>query len=81
MRVALTAKQRKLSDRMVDAWSNFARAGNSNGAGDAPWPRWQPGANAPAYFLQDNDWKTTLTNAQLGAAHQCGFWQSILRYK
>ena len=48
---------------------------------DAPWPRWRKGADSPAYFLQDDAWKTVQTNSQFAAAHQCGFWQSILRYK
>jgi para-nitrobenzyl esterase len=77
----LNAAQRKLSDRLVAAWANFARSGNPNGKGDAPWPRWQKGDNAPAYFLQDDAWRTVQTNGQFAAAHQCGFWQSILRYK
>lgn len=77
----LNATQRKLSDRLVATWANFARNGNPNGKGDAPWPRWQKGGDAPAYFLQDDAWKTVQTNSQFAAAHQCGFWQSILRYK
>jgi len=81
VRVPLTAKQQKLSDRMIAAWANFARAGNPNGKGDAPWPRWREVAATPAYFLQDDDWRHTQTNAQIKAAHQCGFWQSILLYK
>ncbi len=77
----LTETQRKLSDRLVAAWANFARTGNPNGKGDAPWPRWKKGDNSPAYFLQDDAWKNVQTNAQIAATHQCGFWQSILRYK
>ncbi len=79
VRVPLTRAQTKLSDKMIAAWANFARTGNPNGQGDAPWPRW--GGPQSAYFLQDNDWKNTLSNAQFAAAHQCGFWQSILLYK
>ena len=76
----LTAAQSKLSDRMVDAWANFARTGNPNGQGDTSWPRWQKGADSPAYLLQNNGW-TIQTNAQFTAAHQCGFWDSILHYR
>jgi para-nitrobenzyl esterase len=83
--IKLNAAQSKLSDRLVEAWANFARQGNPNSKGDAPvnspWPRWHKGATSPAYFLQNNDWKTTQTNAQFAAMHQCGFWQSILLYK
>ena len=77
----LNPVQAKLSGHLIDAWANFARDGNPNGQGDAPWPRWKKGADAAAYFLQDNSWKATQTNAQFAQQHQCGFWQSILLYK
>ena len=79
--ITLTPKQRKLSDRLVDAWANFARSGNPNGKDDAPWPRWKPGAASQAYFLQDDAWSRLQTNAQFAAQHQCSFWQPILHYK
>jgi para-nitrobenzyl esterase len=79
--ITLKAAQQKLSDRLVDAWANFARTGNPNGKSDATWPRWKSGDAMPAYFLQDDEWKTVQTNAQFAAAHRCGFWQSILLYK
>ena len=79
--IKLNAAQSKLSDRLVAAWANFAYSGNPNGKGDAPWPRWKKGDAAPAYFLQNKDWKTVQTNAEFAAAHQCGFWQSILLYR
>jgi para-nitrobenzyl esterase len=77
----LNAAQAKLSDHLIDAWANFARTGNPNGQGDAPWPRWKKGADSSAYFLQENPWGKTQTNAEFAAAHQCPFWQSILLYK
>ena len=81
LRVPLTQKQTSLSDKMIAAWANFAATGNPNGRGDAPWPRWQAGDARPAYFLQDDAWKNTLTNAQFAAAHNCGFFNSILLHK
>jgi para-nitrobenzyl esterase len=75
----LNGKQQALSDRMIAAWADFARSGNPNGAGDAPWPRWRK--NGPAYLLQDNAWSHTQTDAAFAAAHQCGFWNSILLYR
>jgi para-nitrobenzyl esterase len=81
VRVALTPAQRKLSDKLIAAWANFAKVGNPNGSSNAPWPRWREGAESSAYFLQDNDWNRTQTNGQIRAAHQCDFWQSILLYK
>jgi len=77
----LNPAQAKLSDHLIDAWANFARGGNPNGEGDAPWPRWKKGGDSPAYFQQDNAWSYAQTNAQFAAAHQCAFWQSILLYK
>ena len=77
----LTPAQAQLSDRLVDAWANFARSGNPNAVDDKPWPRWTPGDAAPAYFLQDNDWKNLQTNAQFGATHNCAFWNKTLLYK
>jgi para-nitrobenzyl esterase len=77
----LNPAQAKLSDHLIDAWANFARSGNTDGQGDAPWPRWKKGADSSAYFLQENPWGKTQTNAEFAAAHQCPFWQSILLYK
>ncbi|MBA2589865.1 MAG: carboxylesterase family protein [Alphaproteobacteria bacterium] len=76
--IVLTAAQAKLSDRLVDAWANFARTGNPNGASDGPWPRWKK--DGAAYLLQDAAWATQ-TNAEFAAAHNCGFWSKILLYK
>jgi para-nitrobenzyl esterase len=76
----LTPAQAKLSDRLVDAWANFARTGNPNTTDDKPWPRWKPGDASSAYLLQDGSWKTQ-TNAQFAAAHNCAFWNKILLYK
>jgi len=76
----LTPAQSQLSDHMVDAWANFARTGNPNGQGNAPWPRWQKGADTPAYLLQNEGWKIQ-TNAQFAAAHNCSFWNTLLRYR
>jgi len=81
VRFTLNPAQSQLSDRMVDAWASFAHTGNPNGQGDTPWPRWQKGADTPAYLLQNDGWKTVQTNAQFAAAHQCGFWNTLLRYK
>ena len=78
--ITLTPAQAKLSDRLVDAWANFARTGNPNATDDKPWPRWKPGDASPAYLLQDNSWKTQ-TNAQFAAAHNCDFWNKLLLYK
>jgi para-nitrobenzyl esterase len=81
----LTPTQTQLSDRLVAAWANFAHTGNPNGKGDAPvnspWPRWKKGGDTQAYLLQNAGWKTVQTNDQFAAAHQCSFWNPLLRYK
>lgn len=78
----LTPQQQDLSDKMIDAWATFARSGNPNPRMvNTPWPLWQTGPRTKAYFLQDNNWGTLQTNGEFAAAHQCGFWQSILLYK
>lgn len=72
--IRLNARQQKLSDRLIAAWSNFARGGNPNGQGNGPWARWQK--DKPGIFVQNDAWSQT----QTGAAHNCGFWNGILRY-
>jgi para-nitrobenzyl esterase len=38
----LNREQQILSDQLVAAWTNFARTGNPNGSGNAPWPQFTP---------------------------------------
>lgn len=78
---SLNPRQEQLSDHLIDAWARFARTANPNGQGDLPWPRWKKGAKERAYFIENNDWKSVQTNAEFAAAHQCSFWNTILRYK
>lgn len=75
----LTAKQQRLSDHLIAAWANFARTGNPNGTGDAPWPRWKH--DGAAMFIQDDSWNHVQTNPEFATQHICGLWQSILIYR
>ena len=75
----LTPKQEKLSNHLIAAWANFARTGNPNGTGDAPWPRWTH--DGTAYFIQDDSWNHVQTNPEFATQHICGLWQSILLYR
>jgi len=77
----LTPAQSQLSDHMIDAWAGFMRIGNPNGLGNAPWPRWQKGADSPAYMLQRDGWKTVRTNGQFATDNNCAFWNKLLLYR
>ncbi len=74
----LNAAETALSDQMVAAWTAFARTGNPNGSGNAPWPRYTTQAGAPAILSQNLPSSATLTDAQFSANHQCSFWETVL---
>jgi para-nitrobenzyl esterase len=75
---SLNEKQAELSRQLVAAWTNFARTGDPNGLGDAPWPRYKGlGGN---YLLEDIPALSTLKDTALSAAHKCAFWETIIVY-
>jgi para-nitrobenzyl esterase len=45
-----TAEDKALSANLVTYWSNFAKTGNPNGAGLAPWPAFNPSTGAWMQF-------------------------------
>ena len=67
-----------LSDQLVAAWTQFARTGNPNGTGSAPWPRFA-GAN-PMFLSQNVGGLSTYGADHYAEMHQCSFWDTILRY-
>ncbi len=73
----LNPQQTKLSDQIVSAWANFARTGNPNGSGNAPWPRYTVAADAPAWLIQNLPASSALTDAQYVALRHCDFWDSV----
>ena len=73
----LNPEQTRLSDALVTAWANFARTGNPNGSGNAPWPRYTTAADAPAWMIQDVPASSTLTDAQYSSRRHCDFWDSV----
>jgi para-nitrobenzyl esterase len=75
----LNADETELSDRLVAAWTNFARSGNPNGAGDSPWPRYV--SDAGPYLSQNIPSSSTLTDPEFSASHNCDFWDDILVYE
>jgi para-nitrobenzyl esterase len=56
-----------VSSESQHASAGFARTGNPNGQGNAPWPRYDVG---PAL--------STFTNTQFSDTHRCAFWEPIL---
>jgi para-nitrobenzyl esterase len=72
----LNKQQKKLSDKLVDAWTNFARTGNPNGQGNKPWPRYTA-KQGPAWLIQDLRGFSTLTDAKYAEIHNCAFWEPI----
>jgi para-nitrobenzyl esterase len=77
----LNKAQRKLSDELVTAWTNFAWSGNPNGHGDSPWPRYKAKPNLPGVQEQNIPFSTVISDAQYEAEHKCDLWDKILPYK
>jgi para-nitrobenzyl esterase len=75
----LNTEETRLSDQLVAAWTNFARSGNPNGAGDPPWPRHV--SDTGPYLSQNLPSSSTFTDAQFSASHHCDFWDEILIYE
>lgn len=73
----LNSQQTKLSDQMVLAWANFARTGNPNLLGNAPWPRYTESAGVPAWSIQDLPKGSSLTDEKYAAARRCDFWDGV----
>ncbi len=69
----LNTNQVKLSNQMISYWTQFAKTGNPNGAGTAPWA---------AYTTLIDNFQSLVPPfpfAELGFsnAHHCGFWTQI----
>jgi para-nitrobenzyl esterase len=74
----LNARESRLSDQLVAAWTNLANTGNPNGTGKSPWPQFA--SNGSSILSENAPNLSTYTNAQFSAAHKCGFWNNILTY-
>jgi para-nitrobenzyl esterase len=72
----LNAKETKLSDQLVAAWTNFAKSGNPNGSGNSPWPKFKQGAQN--FFSQNIPQSSVYPAAQYSADHKCDFWNASL---
>ncbi|WP_284748252.1 carboxylesterase/lipase family protein [Amycolatopsis sp. RTGN1] len=67
----LTASQQRLSNRMIDAWTTFARTGNPSTA-DLNWPSY----TATGGRIQLLNADTTATSTSFDDDHHCRFWAS-----
>jgi para-nitrobenzyl esterase len=76
----LSAQQQKLSDELVDAWTNFTRTGNPNRPGESIWPQYINDSNAQSYLVQDIPELGTISDNDFTADHKCDFWRDLLVY-
>lgn len=73
---ALPPEQRRLADRMIGYWANFARGGDPNGAGLPEWPRFVAGDPVP--FVQGLAPRSGgIGPVDVAAEHRCGFWGAL----
>lgn len=68
----LNPAQRKLSDQMIDYWSQFVKTGDPNVTGEPQWPRFS--ADASRLSLQT---PTPSITTDYAGRHQCAFWATL----
>jgi para-nitrobenzyl esterase len=71
----LNTAELALSDQLVGAWTRFAKTGNPNGTGNAPWPAFT--ASAQNFFSQNIPTSSTYSAAAYSADHKCDYWNPI----
>ncbi|SMF90212.1 para-nitrobenzyl esterase [Azospirillum oryzae] len=76
----LNARQQKLSDELVDAWTSFARTGNPNPPGESTWPQYTSDPNAQSYLAQEIPELSAISDNDFTADHKCDFWKDLLVY-
>ena len=59
-------------ERLIGAWTQFAKGGNPNGAGPNFWPAY---SGADPQILETNIPPRVITVAAFRAAHHCEFWE------
>ncbi|WP_157195451.1 carboxylesterase/lipase family protein [Nocardia tenerifensis] len=70
----LNAQQRRLSDLMIDYWTNFARTGNPNGERLPAWPATEPGATVLPALTTSGEGVQLI---DFDREHQCSFWAEV----
>ncbi len=71
-----TPEQRALADAMVRYWSAFAATGDPNAPGLPAWPPFDADADVP-FTLALAPGEGGIAPVELGAEHNCGFWDEI----
>jgi para-nitrobenzyl esterase len=71
----LNAAETALSDKLVAAWTKFAKTGNPNGAGNSPWPAFTTGAQN--FFSENIPTSSTYSASAYSADHKCDYWNPI----
>jgi para-nitrobenzyl esterase len=74
----LNAAERKLSDHLVAAWTNFAKTGNPNGSGTYPWAR--SSSSTAVFYSQNLPTTQMVSQAQFVADHKCDYWYPTFGY-
>jgi para-nitrobenzyl esterase len=69
-----TARQIRLSERMIHYWTNFARTGDPNATGLARWPRFRPAESVPHVQSLAPD---RIGPVNYAAEHQLDFWSGL----
>jgi carboxylesterase type B len=69
------AAERRLARDMKRAWGSFALHGTPNAPGLTFWPRYN--GSQRTMQLHAGGRSRTITDAQIVAEHQCGFWDSL----
>ena len=70
----LNASQLKLSDKMVDYWTEFAESGNPNGIGTPHWPRF----HRDRQVMLSLNTPTPATETNFATDHKCAFWDQLV---
>ena len=71
----LNPAQRRLSDQMIDYWSQFVATGVPRVTGEPDWPELGAGAaDGPRMSLQTGELRTF---TDFGSVHQCPFWAAL----
>jgi para-nitrobenzyl esterase len=67
--------QQKLSEQMIDSWSQFVLTGSPRANGQPDWPELGDDATAGKFMSLQPDGSRVITDFE--RMHQCPFWASL----